>query len=282
MLARVNTWQGMTCQSQRLLCWGERRGSQEGNRNLSSMATSRKDVYWKGTVGPFSLWYSTCGETGNRMKGTQSCFPICSLVLNSSKSYSLPHVHPGKYSHHFFKIIIINTSRVNPQHAVEDREMKVHTFSGIKMPLTWTTSCELYPSTSREFFPLFSRATLESRDSWLWGNISLFLESGKRHIPSSCERTGAEASWRDRLSPDPNVLSTVEKGSAYFVSEMNQEKFLSQMAFRKSPSRCAWRPPCQVTIGTQPSLKLTLALLMSQKLPWRGLIKPILQKHSYL
>lgn len=57
-------------------------------------------------------------------------FPICSLVLNSCKSYSLPHVHPGKYSHHFFKIII-KTSRGNPQHAVEDREMKAHTSSGI-------------------------------------------------------------------------------------------------------------------------------------------------------
>lgn len=105
------------------------------------------------------------------------------------------------------------------------------------MPLTWTTSCELYPSTSLGFFSLFSRSTLESRDSWLRGNIPLFLESAKRHIPSSCEKTGAEVSWRDRLSPDPNVLSTVEKVSAYFVSEMNQEKSPSYMALRKPPQQ---------------------------------------------
>lgn len=51
------------------------------------------------------------------------------------------------------------------------------------MPLTWTTSCELIPSTSLGFVSLFSRATLESRDSWLRGDIPLFLESGKRQYP---------------------------------------------------------------------------------------------------
>lgn len=95
------------------------------------------------------------------------------------------------------------------------------------MSLTWTASCELYPSTSLGFFSLFSRAALESRDSWLRGNVPLVLKSGKRHRPSSYERTGAEVSCRDRLSPDPAVVSTVEKESAYFVSEMNKEKLPS-------------------------------------------------------
>lgn len=67
-----------------------------------SMAMGKKDVQWKGTVGPMKPVVWTYGEAGNHMKGIQSCFPICSVVLNSSKRHSFPHIHIGKYSHHFF------------------------------------------------------------------------------------------------------------------------------------------------------------------------------------
>lgn len=67
-----------------------------------------------------------------------------------------------------------------------------------------------------------------------FGGTFLWFWKVVRGRPSSCKRTGAEVSQRDGVSPNPNILSTVEKESAYFVSEMNKKKTSQLDGFQKT------------------------------------------------